>query len=576
MLVLLLTVLSVSGVQAVPSNAGTFVQNCINHLVEERADPIVNPGKAATHVHTIGGGNGFALSMDFQQARRSTCSSCEAISEDLSNYWSPKLYFQAQNGSILSIPIGGQLSSGEGGGMAIYYNPRHAPGEDIKAFPDGFRMMAGDTNRRKYNSSISGRAISYLCDSTTYYSLPTQTCKGNIRLQINFPSCWNGRDIDTSDHKSHMAYPLDNLNNGPCPPTHPVRLPSLFHEIVYQTSQPQYKWYSNKQPFVLSNGDMSGYGYHGDFVNGWDKTKLQRALDLCKSGESCTQKYFTSFKNDVAWKCRQQQHVKEQVNGVLDKLPGGPKIGGIAGGEKAPSPPNNALGDLVSHNPATAPSYDTVLTGRFVTLRAVSPSHADDLYPRISGPTAGPLFDYLFDVPYISASDLRSALEKKRATTNPWTYTIFKHSPSPSSSPDGKEAVGFLSLMRMDLPNRVIEVGSILFSPDLQRTAAATEAIYLLARHVFDDLGFRRFEWKCNDLNKPSMRAAERLGFKYEGTFRKHMILKGRSRDTAWFAMVDEDWEGLRRGFETWLGEGNFDAEGKQRRRLEECRAGST
>lgn len=97
------------------------MQNCINHLVEERADPVVSPGVPASHVHTIGGGNGFNLRMTFADARNSSCSSCEAISQDLSNYWSPKLYYQAENGSFLSVPLGGQLTSGEGGGMAIYY-----------------------------------------------------------------------------------------------------------------------------------------------------------------------------------------------------------------------------------------------------------------------------------------------------------------------------------------------------------------------------------------------------------------------------------------------------------------------
>lgn len=126
--------------------------------------------------------------------------------------------------------------------------------------------------------------------------------------------------------------------------------------------------------------------------------------------------------------------------------------------------------------------------------------------------------------------------------------------------------------MNMNLPNRVIEVGSILYAPALQRTPAATEVQYLLARYVFETLGFRRYEWKCNDLNGPSKRAAGRLGFVYEGLFRRHMVLKGRSRDTAWFSVVDEEWEGVKRGFEGWLDEGNFDGEGRQRRRLEEFR----
>ncbi|KAF2219335.1 acyl-CoA N-acyltransferase [Elsinoe ampelina] len=234
------------------------------------------------------------------------------------------------------------------------------------------------------------------------------------------------------------------------------------------------------------------------------------------------------------------------------------------------APTTNPLGPIVPVNSATVPSYDTILTGKHVTLRATSPTDAATLFPHISGPNSASLFDYLFDAPYPNILSLETALTRKRTTTNPWTFSICRPHPT---DPHDEEALGFLSLMRMDLPHRSIEVGSILFSPALQRTAAATEVIYLLARHVFDDLGFRRFEWKCNSLNAPSKRAAERYGFRFEGRFRKHMIIKGRSRDTDWYAMVDEDWRGVREAMEGWLGEGNFDEEGRQRRRLEEFQA---
>ncbi|KAJ4580343.1 hypothetical protein HRR83_003291 [Exophiala dermatitidis] len=126
--------------------------------------------------------------------------------------------------------------------------------------------------------------------------------------------------------------------------------------------------------------------------------------------------------------------------------------------------------------------------------------------------------------------------------------------------------------MRIDPNHRVVEVGNILFSPALQRTRAATEAMYLLARYVFEDLGYRRYEWKCDNLNLPSKRAAIRLGFTFEGVFRKHMVYKGRSRDTAWFAMVDEDWPVIKKAFEDWLRDENFDESGRQKRRLEDLR----
>jgi RimJ/RimL family protein N-acetyltransferase len=126
-------------------------------------------------------------------------------------------------------------------------------------------------------------------------------------------------------------------------------------------------------------------------------------------------------------------------------------------------------------------------------------------------------------------------------------------------------AVGFASYMRIEPVHKVIEVGSILYTPALQRTAGATEAMYLMAKHVFEDLGYRRYEWKCNALNTPSRTAALRLGFSFEGIFRQHMIVKGENRDTAWFSMLDSEWPARREAFENWLDPSNFDAEGRQK-----------
>jgi len=128
-------------------------------------------------------------------------------------------------------------------------------------------------------------------------------------------------------------------------------------------------------------------------------------------------------------------------------------------------------------------------------------------------------------------------------------------------------AQGFMSYLRIDPPNGVIEIGSIVFAPQLQRTRAATEALYMLIKNAFD-LGYRRCEWKCDDLNVPSRLAAERLGFRYEGTFRKATHYKGRSRDTAWYAIIDDDWPVLDRKFQAWLSDDNFDPGGRQRRSL--------
>ena len=226
------------------------------------------------------------------------------------------------------------------------------------------------------------------------------------------------------------------------------------------------------------------------------------------------------------------------------------------------------LGCSVPDNPATAPSSNIELSGQYVTIVHVSPDHASDLYTLVEGPNNVSLFDYLFDEPPSSVASLETQLTMKASSTNPWFYTLVLN----ATPGNPAKAVGMVSLMRMDLPNRVIEVGNILFTPALQRTPAATEAMYLLARYVFEELGFRRYEWKCNSLNSPSRRAAERLGFQHEGTFRQHMIVKGHNRDTIWFSMLDSDWPAVRSGFEGWLGSSNFDSAGRQKRKLEDMR----
>ena len=126
------------------------------------------------------------------------------------------------------------------------------------------------------------------------------------------------------------------------------------------------------------------------------------------------------------------------------------------------------------------------------------------------------------------------------------------------------KAAGWASLMRIEPRHGVIEVGNVVFSPALQRSRAATEAMYLMASHVFDHLGYRRYEWKCNAENAASRRAALRLGFTFEGIFRQHMVVRGRSRDTAWYSLLDGEWPARKRAFEAWLDPSNFDGEGRQ------------
>ncbi len=134
------------------------------------------------------------------------------------------------------------------------------------------------------------------------------------------------------------------------------------------------------------------------------------------------------------------------------------------------------------------------------------------------------------------------------------------------------KAAGVMALMRIDTANGVAEIGHICLAPRLQRTAAVTEAVFLLTNRIFNELGYRRFEWKCDDANARSKRAAERYGFRHEGLFRQHMVVKGRNRDTAWFSILDTEWPHIRNGFEAWLDGDNFDADGKQKRGLMDVR----
>ncbi|MCJ1476688.1 hypothetical protein MMC13_005356 [Lambiella insularis] len=222
------------------------------------------------------------------------------------------------------------------------------------------------------------------------------------------------------------------------------------------------------------------------------------------------------------------------------------------------------LGPTINTTLATLPNH-TTLSGRLVTLVPTSTNHADDLFSVAGGPCNSALWTYMLDGPFPQLSDFHAYIARISTSVDPLFFTIISN--------DNLKPVGHVSLMRHDFKNRVIEIGNVLFSSELQRTPAATEAVYLLTRQVFE-WGYRRYEWKCNALNGPSRRAAVRFGFKFEGVFRQHMIVKGRSRDTAWFSMLDDgEWDGVRKGMEKWLEKGNFDANGEQKVKLEAMRA---
>jgi RimJ/RimL family protein N-acetyltransferase len=195
----------------------------------------------------------------------------------------------------------------------------------------------------------------------------------------------------------------------------------------------------------------------------------------------------------------------------------------------------------------------------------MSQKHADSLWESVRGPENDGLWRYLFDGPFADRDSFAEAVARKAATQDPLFFAIVDRA--------SDRAVGYASFMRIEPAHRCIEVGGIMFAPPLQRRIGATEAMYLMARHVFEDLGYRRYEWKCDSQNAPSRSAALRLGFTFEGIFRQHMIVKGRNRDTAWFSMTDGEWPARKAAFEKWLDPANFDEAGRQKSALVSCRA---
>ena len=201
-----------------------------------------------------------------------------------------------------------------------------------------------------------------------------------------------------------------------------------------------------------------------------------------------------------------------------------------------------------------------VLDGRYARLEPLATGHAAALFEASAAPGAESRFAYLFDVPPAGITEMEAWIARSTATDDPLFFAVV-------DKVTGR-AAGRQALMRITPEHGVIEIGNILWGPAISRRRAATEALYLAARNVFEDLGYRRFEWKCNNLNEPSKAAARRFGFSYEGLFRQHMWTKGANRDTAWFSMLDSEWPRLRREYDRWLDPGNFDATGNQRSKL--------
>ncbi len=214
-----------------------------------------------------------------------------------------------------------------------------------------------------------------------------------------------------------------------------------------------------------------------------------------------------------------------------------------------------AIPDLPRPRPPRTP-----IEGHYCRVEPVTPDHFEDLWEAYSADEAGAIWDYLPYGPFAGREAFLDFAAGLYLGEDPLFHAVI--------AGDTGKALGVASLMRITPEQGVIEVGHINYSPALQKTPMATEAQFLLMRHAFDELGYRRYEWKCNNANQGSKRAALRYGFTFEGVFRQHMVVKGKNRDSAWFSILDSEWPAIRACFEAWLDPGNFDAQGRQKAAL--------
>ncbi|KAI5835680.1 hypothetical protein K523DRAFT_368070 [Schizophyllum commune Tattone D] len=371
-----------------PHALAYFLMAANNILTTQRIDPILTPGQVATHVHSgaqgsplvcnqphfcysVVGGSNFGLdSTSSDVLRYSSCTSVP-IREDKSNYWYPVCAWQ--NGTF-------SLVDG---------NPVIDDVNTTTPFPDD----VSDPNLRTFDaSSFAQQAVTYLClqaggASARFNELPRGVCSAGIRSQINFPSCWDGKNVDSDDHRSHVAFLSTGPDNGTCnDPAFPYTLPRIFMEA---SSQPVYwitqTWdafrsqsYSPDQPFVFSNGDPTGYGYHADFVNGWEPAALKNALDYCHCNpygdpSCCVAQGLFTFDQEA--KCYITDSVEEKVKGTLDTLPGANPVQAPCYEDYVTTSTPAIVAPVYAYDGAENPVY-TAFDGAKVARPTVTVAHA--------------------------------------------------------------------------------------------------------------------------------------------------------------------------------------------------------
>ncbi|KAH8882460.1 hypothetical protein GQ53DRAFT_885545 [Thozetella sp. PMI_491] len=305
-------------------------------LTIQRLDPVVNPGQTpSAHLHQVVGGNAFNATMTGDIGELGTCTTC-TFTEDFSNYWTAVMFFKHPNGTYKRVPImqNGALPNGINGGMTVYYTQESfsANGNSkITSFKPGFRMTVGSPESGSKSSHTGLRFVCLETKGTRFPELadfPAKPCVGGIMTVHHFPACWDGKNLDSPDHQSHMfATQKDAFQvSGPCPSSHPVRMPQLAYETLWDTSSFNSMWPADgSNPFVLSFGDTKGYGTHADYMFGWKGDSLQRAMDSSCMFQACENgKPLKSQGPADMNKCAVQDFVEENIDGWLPALPGRP------------------------------------------------------------------------------------------------------------------------------------------------------------------------------------------------------------------------------------------------------------
>lgn len=428
---------------------------CPGRVGLARIDPIIDPGTISKHVHSIHGSSGFAETVTTEQLLDADCTSCR-VTQDKSAYWHPSLYFEdSKTGKFELVD--------QVGGMLAYYL---LFGDNITAFPPDFRMLSGTNERRTYSfgdpskpdpekstwqalgqtsqSDLEERALGFNClnydktpEGTLYrHYMPDKAyldanCKDGIRLEIMFPSCWKGGDaVDSDSHKDHVAFP-DLVMTGNCPKDYPVRLPSLMYEVIWNTAA----FADRSGRFVFANGDTTGYGYHADFIMGWEEEFLQDAIKTCTSEtgriEDCP--LFDVVSEEKAKTCEMKMPKaleNEDCKGPLKALPGS---NGDSDEVEKPDPTGAKPAPTLTYAPGERPTNSaSPLPGQIFKVSsaygapAAGPSSVNTekpspIYSKISEPSAPALLPTIEAVADVGAVAIEqtTSVEAEAPTTTP-------------------------------------------------------------------------------------------------------------------------------------------------------------